>query len=154
LAADRLRSKILRRRGEADAVTNIAKYESWGGAKDGAWHGPATAIYLLVSTAAKTKSHALAKRRFHHAAPTPVRERTFFEHSLGRTCGRQSRLALQPRRRISGRQRIALRGEGRTGPGQASLQLAGDFTGGGAYVAAIKSLAELEAKEIPRFACK
>ena len=36
------------KRGEADAVTNIAKYESWGGAKDGAWHGPATAIYILI----------------------------------------------------------------------------------------------------------
>lgn len=40
-------------RGEADAVTTISKYESWGGAKDGAWHGPATAIYLLLGTGGK-----------------------------------------------------------------------------------------------------
>ena len=31
--------RFFARRGQADAVTNIAKYESWGGAKDGKWHG-------------------------------------------------------------------------------------------------------------------
>ena len=40
--------KFFAKRGQADAVTNVAKYESWGGAKDGAWHGPATAIYFLI----------------------------------------------------------------------------------------------------------
>ena len=47
------------RRGEADAVTGIAKYESWGGAKDGAWHGPATAIYLLLGNPRDGKVHTL-----------------------------------------------------------------------------------------------
>ena len=42
-------------RGQADAVTNISKYESWGGAKDGAWHGPATAIYILIGKTAEKK---------------------------------------------------------------------------------------------------
>lgn len=41
--------RFFARRGAADAVTNIAKYESWGGAKDGKWHDPATAIYILAS---------------------------------------------------------------------------------------------------------
>ncbi|MDQ3814540.1 MAG: hypothetical protein M3347_11390, partial [Armatimonadota bacterium] len=36
------------RRGQADAVTSVAKYEYWGGAKDGQWHGPARAIYILL----------------------------------------------------------------------------------------------------------
>ena len=42
-------------RGQADAVTNITKYESWGGAKDGAWHGPATAIYILIGKTAEVR---------------------------------------------------------------------------------------------------
>ena len=37
------------RRGQSDAVTSVTRYESWGGAKDGKWHGPASAIYLLIS---------------------------------------------------------------------------------------------------------
>ena len=40
--------RFFARRGQADAVTTVAKYESWGGAKDGRWHGPATAIYILL----------------------------------------------------------------------------------------------------------
>ena len=33
--------------------------------------------------------------------------------------------------------------------GQSCLKLAGDFTGGGAYVAAIRNLTDLEAKDVP-----
>ncbi len=47
--------KFFANRGSADAVANIAKYESWGGAKDGAWHGPATAIYILIGKSAEKK---------------------------------------------------------------------------------------------------
>ena len=47
--------RFFAKRGSADAVTNIAKYESWGGAKDGAWHGPATAIYILIGKTAEKK---------------------------------------------------------------------------------------------------
>ena len=36
------------RRGKADAVDTVSKYESWGGDKDGRWHGPAKAIYILL----------------------------------------------------------------------------------------------------------
>ena len=51
--------KFFAHRGEADAVTSIAKYESWGGAQDGRWHGPATAIYLLVPNPRDNKAHTL-----------------------------------------------------------------------------------------------
>ena len=36
-------------RGTAGAVGGINKYEYWGGAKDGRWHGPAKSIYILIS---------------------------------------------------------------------------------------------------------
>ena len=47
--------RFFAKRGDADAVTSIAKYESWGGAKDGAWHGPATAIYILIGKTEEKK---------------------------------------------------------------------------------------------------
>ena len=46
-------------RGRSDAVTAVAKYESWGGAGDGQWHGPATAIYLLLGNPGDNKVHTL-----------------------------------------------------------------------------------------------
>jgi len=33
-------------RGKPDAVAGLAKYEYWGGAKDGKWHGPAVGANL------------------------------------------------------------------------------------------------------------
>jgi hypothetical protein len=51
--------KFFAHRGEAGAVANIAKYESWGGAKDGAWHGPATAIYILLGNPEGNKMRTL-----------------------------------------------------------------------------------------------
>jgi hypothetical protein len=47
------------KRGQADAVPGIAKYESWGGAKDSRWHGPATAIYILVGRMDEKKVRTL-----------------------------------------------------------------------------------------------
>ena len=35
-------------RGTAGAVTGISRYETWGGAKDGKWHGPATGLYIGI----------------------------------------------------------------------------------------------------------
>lgn len=42
--------RFFTRRGQADAVTGVAKYEYWGGAKDGKWHGPATGIWFLLGS--------------------------------------------------------------------------------------------------------
>ena len=51
--------KFFAHRGQADAVPNIARYESWGGAKDGKWHGPATALYILLGKRSETKLRSL-----------------------------------------------------------------------------------------------
>ncbi len=40
---------------DARAVPAISNYEHWDGAKDGAWHGPATAIYFILPYAEKKK---------------------------------------------------------------------------------------------------
>src|SRR5262249_55769356 len=35
-------------RGTAEALKSVARYENWGGAKDGKWHGILKAMHLLV----------------------------------------------------------------------------------------------------------
>src|SRR5438132_456906 len=46
-------------RGQADAITSVARYESWGGVKDGKWHGPLAAMYLLISPTKDVKVRTL-----------------------------------------------------------------------------------------------
>src|SRR5260370_20853262 len=60
--------RFFARRGQADAVTTVAKYESWGGAKDGRWHGPAKALYLGLGNPGENKVHTLW---FHEIALLP-----------------------------------------------------------------------------------
>ncbi len=47
------------RRGQADAVTTVSRYETWGGAKDGKWHGAATGLYVFLSPTESTKTPVL-----------------------------------------------------------------------------------------------
>jgi hypothetical protein len=145
--------RFFARRGQADAVTSIAKYESWGGAKDGAWHGPAKAIYILLGASDEAKVRTLWLNEI-AIVPRPVEapgvEMTSVvrldeildgKHDWGFSNGPEFRgakgsLTVSP---------------DEPAPGQSSLKLSGDFTGGGAYVAAIKNLHELEAKDVTAF---
>ncbi len=43
-------------RGTAGAVTGVSRYETWGGAKDGKWHGPASGVYLALGPEEKQKT--------------------------------------------------------------------------------------------------
>ena len=40
--------KFFANRGKSDAVQGVSQYQSWSGAKDGNWHGPAKALYILL----------------------------------------------------------------------------------------------------------
>jgi hypothetical protein len=42
--------------GTSEMVTGIGKYEHWGGAKDGKWHGPLKAMYLLLGRSETLKT--------------------------------------------------------------------------------------------------
>ncbi len=48
--------KFFAERGKAGSVTTVANYESWGGAKDGNWHGPATGIYFILGKSEDLKT--------------------------------------------------------------------------------------------------
>ncbi len=132
-------------RGEADAVAGIAKYESWGGAKDSQWHGPATGIYLLLGKTETSKERTLWLSDV-EIVPRPVE-----------VAGAEMKVSIPLDEIIEGAHDWRFsRGEEFPGAkgaltitkdaGQTCLELAGDFTGGGAYVAAIKDLKELGVK--------
>ncbi|MCB1065583.1 MAG: hypothetical protein KDN20_22025, partial [Verrucomicrobiae bacterium] len=136
--------RFFERRGQADAVTGIAKYESWGGAKDGNWHGPAKAIYLLLSNGGANQVRTLwLNEVVITPKPMPVpgaemrtevslEEFPDWKFSLGQEFpGAKGSLT-----EVESEER-------------SDLKLSGDFTGGGAYVAAIRNLADLGAAEVP-----
>ena len=146
--------RFFERRGQADAVTTISKYEFWGGAKDGRWHGPAKAIYVLIgNTERKNEVRTLWLQQI-AIVPRPTA-----------VPGVEVKSAIQLDEIIEGEHDWRFsRGEEFKGAkgsltivkdqpakGQACLKLSGDFTAGGAYVAAIKNLDDLGVKDVMAF---
>ncbi len=144
--------KFFKSRGQADAVTNVAKYESWGGAKDSNWHGPATGIYIITGK------------------PNVAKTRTFWIGDITVTprpaevAGAEQKIVIPLDEVVEGNHDWSLSlGDGKgakgsltvekDGPaaGQTALKLAADFTGGGVYVAAIKNLKDLDVKDVTAF---
>jgi hypothetical protein len=133
--------RFFTRRGEADAVTNVAKYESWGGAKDGRWHGPASAMYVIIG---KPEKGADPVRTFWigdvtlAVKPSPVGEVAssvaLDEYADGKIDGWR----FSKGEEFKGAEGSLTVVDGPVP--QHWLRLAGDFTGGGAYVAAIRDL--------------
>ncbi|MEZ0387483.1 MAG: hypothetical protein ACAI34_10475, partial [Verrucomicrobium sp.] len=136
-------------RGQSDAVTSISRYESWGGAKDGQWHGPATAIYFLVSERAEAKVRTLWLSDISIApkAKAVAGVDTKQTVSLGEEGADDLGWNFTNGPEFKGATGSLTVGEGPPQSGQKALKLAGDFTGGGAYVAATRNLKDLEAKE-------
>ncbi|MCA9248049.1 MAG: hypothetical protein KDA42_13065, partial [Planctomycetales bacterium] len=136
-------------RGKSGAVTSVLKFESWGGAKDGRWHGPASAIYLLLSNANENVVRTISFRNI-AIAPRPTA-----------VAGAEVRATIPLDEIVEGvhdwRFSNGAEFKGASGsltvledtpePSQSCLQLRGDFTGGGAYVAAIRNMQEIAALE-------
>ncbi len=145
--------RFFSRLGQADAVKGIAKYESWGGAKDGKWHGPATAIYILLSPTKEQRERnlwlgevaitprAMAVPGAETRVTLPLDEITDGSHDWRFSRGEE----------FAGAKGSLTVVKDTPKPGQTSLRLAGDFIVGGAYVAAIKELKELDVKDVTSF---
>jgi hypothetical protein len=145
------------RRGQADAVTTVTKYESWGGAKDGRWHGPATGLYILLSNPPAAGEGGKVRTLWLHdiailPRPTAVRgadvatilpldEIVEGEHDWRFTRGEEFKGAKGSLTVVKDQPTA----------GQSCLKLAGDFSAGGAYVAAIKDLGDLGVKDVVAF---
>ena len=144
--------RFFARRGQADAVPGVARYESWGGAKDGRWHGPAKAIYLLLGKPqdkdVKVRTLwindvAIVPRPAEAAGAEVKATIRLDEIAEGEHDWRFSRGEEFP-----GAKGSLTVVKDQPAAGQSCLKLAGDFTGGGAYVAAIKEMGDLEAKDL------
>ena len=142
--------RFFARRGQADAVTSVLKYESWGGAKDGRWHGPATALYILLSDNDTKQVRTLWVQGI-AILPRPTEvpgaeiksvvqldEIVEGEHDWRFTRGEEFKGA-------KGSLTVV---KDQPAPGQSCLKLEGDFSAGGAYVAAIRNLSEMGVKDV------
>jgi len=142
--------RFFTRRGQADAVQNVAKYESWGGAKDGKWHGPATALYIVTGKpdANKVRTFWLNEATI-LSKPLPVAGADITQtvkldeiedgaHDWRFSKGEEFKGA-------NGSLKILA---DQPAAGQSAFELSGDFTGGGAYCAMIKKLDSLDAQDL------
>ena len=149
--------RFFARRGQADAVTNVAKYESWGGAKDGNWHGPATGIYFLVgrpSGDVKTRTIWISQITAVPPPPAPASVEVRGVVPLDTITDGAHDWRLSLGEEVKGAKGDLTVVQDEPAKGATSLKLAADFTGGGAYVAAIKDLKPLELKEVAAFAMR
>ena len=141
------------RMGTPDAVPGVAKYEHWGGPNDGKWHGPAKGLYFLLSAVGEKKRRTLllgdlqavvAPERPAGGATTgkwmPVDEADDGELEWNLSVGQEFPGA---KGKISAATDAKL-------PGKVCVRLSGDFTGGGAYIEAQRSLRALDADDIRR----
>ena len=145
--------RFFARRGQADALTNILKYESWGGAKDGNWHGPATAVYLLLS---KGDENSVRTLWLNDVAilpePAPVAGAELAETvALDEIVEGVHDWKFSLGNEFPGARGSLTVAENLPESGQFCLRLEGDFTGGGAYVAAIRNLDDGSAADTTAF---
>lgn len=134
-------------RGKAGALTNIARYESWGGAKDGNWHGPATYVCLLLSKGGENAVRTLWFRDL-IIQPEP-------QAVAGAEMSETVRLdeivdTVHDWRFSHGQEFPGATGEltiERDGNAAPHFALRGDFTQGGAYCAMVRSLDEFQAAD-------
>lgn len=132
--------KFFRDRGTAGALTNVARYESWGGAKDGKWHGPAKYVCFLLGNGATNRVRTLWLRDL-EVVPEPKA-----------VAGAETVESVALDEVIDGAHEWAFSDgaefKGATGglevAGKDGLRLHGDFTKGGAYCAAIRKLDEFQ----------
>ena len=143
------------RRGQADAVTTVAKYESWGGrqgrrvarAGDGDLHPPRqppeqeskVRTLWLHDVAILPRPTAVPGAEV--TSVIQLDEIVEGEHDWRFSRGEE----------FPGAKGSLTVVKDEPAPGKSCLKLAGDFTGGGAYVAAIKDLRDLDVKDVAAF---
>lgn len=121
------------KRGQSDAIPGVAKYESWGGAKDGKWHQPAKAIYLLLGKTDKQLVRTLWLNEV-NLLPRPPETLVKATASLSEGGSAGWRFTNGPEFKGA---------TGALNDDDGAIKLSGDFTAGGAYVAAVKHLTDL-----------
>jgi hypothetical protein len=142
--------RFFAKRGTAEAVTSIAKYESWNGAKDGSWHGPAHGLYIVIGKPGDTKVCRLSVNNVTITPPPPkapeVLTRKIVE--LDELRGSEHDWRFSNGQEFPGASGALTASADDAAPGKRTLMLSGDFTKGGRYCAAVRDLTELDAKDL------
>lgn len=135
-------------RGTAEAVTNILRYQSWGGAGDGKWHGAATYVCFLLGNGGRNSVRTIWLQDLGlDLAPQPIEgagvtQSVFlsetFEglHEWKFTNGPEFKGA-------TGNLSVMEAAEGGS-----VFELSGDFTEGGAYCGVSRSLSEFNVEDL------
>lgn len=149
------------RRGRADAPTGVAKYDYWGGAKDGQWHGPATGIYFITGKPTRGGDDASKVRTFWLNDVTLTARASAAAVAETRTSVRLDQVSdgehgwtVSLGGEVPGAKGSLAVAKDEPATGQTALKLSGDFTGGGAYVAAIRDLKGLVTGDVSSFRMK
>lgn len=130
------------------ALPGVARYEHWGGAKDGRWHGPARHLFLLAgrdSFGGPAGTVWISGAQAVTATTTQVSEEVRLDEML-REGLVDWRLNLGSE--FPGAQGTLTVAEGQGEGGQVALRLQGDFSKGGAYIGADKDLGGLAVESI------
>ncbi len=147
--------RFFERRGKADAVDTVAKYESWGGDKDGRWHGPAKGLYILLGNNDPNNKVRTLSLRDITVLPRPIAVPGALAQSviqLNEIAEGEHDWRFSRGEEFKGAAGSLTVVKDQPFKGQACLKLAGDFTAGGAYVAAIRDLETLgDAKDVASF---
>ena len=141
------------RMGKPDAITGVTKYEYWGGPNDGKWHGPAKGLYFLLSPKGDQKRRTLLLGDVQAVAAPD-------QPAGGATAGKwlpvdegadgQLEWGLSLGQEFPGAKGKLEAATDPDLPGKPCVRLAGDFTGGGAYIEAQRPLRGLDADDIRR----
>lgn len=136
--------------GTSSAVELVKRYEGWSGAKDGKWHNPAKALYILMGRNAFGEglkgSLWIANARLQTATPkTMLTKEVRLDDIL-----REGELdwGFNDGREFPGAKGGVTLVKNATPDGENAVLVQGDFTGGGVYISTEHSLSGLDVKAI------
>ncbi|MEX0774546.1 MAG: sugar-binding protein [Phycisphaeraceae bacterium] len=141
--------------GTPGAVAGVTRYEKWGGPRNAGWTPPLKAIYILMGkgqVAGKAGALWLADMQI-----VPVSESGQIQVALAQTIALDELLqaGINDWGFVRGEEFPGAKGElklvkDQPEAGRYALHITGDFTGGGAYVAATKDLTRLQVQAVSR----
>ena len=145
-------ARFFAKRGTPDAVPIVAKYEFWGGANDGNWHGPGKRMFVLLGASRDKKLQTiwLSDVRAFAAPARPATAAADIKTlvRLDQYDEAEAEWTFDNGQEFPGALGSLAIAKDQPAKGQSCLVLAGDFTRGGNYVQTMRSLKEVEMKDL------
>ncbi len=137
--------KFFANRGQSDAVQGVSQYQSWSGAKDGKWHGPAKALYILLGKGDEPGIRDLWLNDVTITPPVPEAPVTLVPTTVPLVGGdSEGNWTFTNGAEFKGATGTLVWENG-------DMILSGDFTNGGAYVASVNRLPGLNLESVSNF---